>query len=63
MTIFRYKKNGLLYTITHHKVGLGWVYKVHPYNHKTEIGIIQKKRFREFRVDMELEDFERVAER
>lgn len=37
MTIFRYKGNGLLYTITVNGHGSG--HKAHPYKHDTEIGV------------------------
>jgi len=59
MTLFRYKKNGLLYVITrdHH----GHTYRVHPYGHKTEIGIVQRGRYREFKYNMTMDDFEAVA--
>lgn len=63
MTLFRYKGNGLLYTIyrvSPLRVSGHW-YEAHPYKHNTEIGITQKKRFREFRVNMSLDDFEEVA--
>lgn len=62
MKIFRYKKNGLLYTITQDRYW-GRSYKVHPYKHSEEIGIVHKKRFREFKVNMSLDDFEVVSER
>ena len=42
MTLFRYKKNGLLYTITTNAHGGG--HKVHPYRHDTEIGVSFKGR-------------------
>lgn len=65
MTIYRYKKNGLLYTI--HRVSpmrvSGHWYEAHPYRHSTEIGITHKNRFRQFRSNMSLEDFVPVAER
>lgn len=62
MTLFRYKKNGLLYMITKNSYG---GYKAHPYKHDTEIGVKYKShaRFRDFKSDMSMEDFEVVAER
>lgn len=62
MTIYRYKKNGLLYTISAN--GHGSNYKVYPYKHVTEIGVVfsSNKRFRDFKSDMTMDDFEPVAE-
>ena len=62
MTIFRYKKNGLLYTITVNRHGRG--YKVHPYKHHVEIGVQFNShgRFRDFKVGMNFEDFVPVSE-
>ena len=62
MTLFRYKNNGLLYTITVNGHGRG--YKAHPYNHKEEIGVIfsSKARYRDFKSNMSMDDFEAVAE-
>ena len=62
MTLFRYKKNGLLYTITRDRGPMGVCYKVHPFQHNTEIGMKNKTRFREFRGGMTLSDFTVVAE-
>ena len=61
MTLFRYKKNGLLYTITTN--GHGGRYKAHPYNHKVEIGVLFKNhsRYRDFKSNMSMADFEIVA--
>lgn len=61
MTLFRYKKNGLLYTITRAGPRGGYVYRAHPYKHAVEIGIKQKKRFREFKSNMSMNDFVEVA--
>lgn len=59
MTLFRHKGNGLLYTIevryrgrTHYAI---------PYKHNVEVGIVQKSRFREFKANMSMDDFEKVA--
>lgn len=62
MTLFRYKKNGLLYTITVNGHGRG--YKAHPYKHDTEIGVKfdSHARYRDFKSDMTMDDFEAVAE-
>jgi hypothetical protein len=62
MTIFRFKKNGLLYTITSER-GRGG-YKAHPYKHSVEIGVIHTSngRFRDFKSNMSLKDFETVAQ-
>ena len=65
MTLFRYKKNGLLYTITTNARGNG--HKVHPYRHDTEIGVLFKgrhtvRRFQNFKSNMNMNDFEVVAE-
>ncbi len=62
MTLFRYKKNGLLYTITTNGRGAG--HKAHPYNHVTEIGVVfsSRGRFRDFKSDMTMDDFELAAE-
>jgi len=62
MTLFRYKKNGLLYTITTNGRGSG--HKAHPYNHKVEIGVMfdSHSRFRDFKSNMSMNDFEVVAE-
>jgi hypothetical protein len=60
MTLFRYKGNGLLYTITVDGHGRG--YKAHPYQHTTEIGVSFKNRFRDFKSMMSMNDFEPVAE-
>lgn len=61
MTLFRYKKNGLLYTITSER-GRGG-YKAHPYKHTVEIGVTYTShgRFRDFKSNMSLSDFEEVA--
>ena len=60
MTIFRYKLNGLLYTLTVNSCGK--VYKAHPYNHNVEIGVMWKNRFRDFKHNMSLADFVVVSE-
>ncbi len=60
MTLFRYKGNGLLYTITVDSHGRG--YKAHPYRHSVEIGVTFKKRYRDFKSNMSMKDFEPVAE-
>jgi hypothetical protein len=62
MTLFRYKGNGLLYTITVNGHGRG--HKAHPYKHKVEIGVKFEShaRFRDFKSNMSMENFEAVAE-
>ena len=62
MTIFRFNGNGLLYTITVDTHGRG--YKAHPYNHDAEIGVKFNShgRFRNFKSNMSMDDFEAVAE-
>ena len=62
MTIFRFKGNGLLYTITVNGHGRGC--KAHPYNHDTEIGVkfTSHGRFRDFKGKMSMDDFEAIAE-
>jgi hypothetical protein len=60
MTLFRYKKNGLLYTITTNVHGRG--HKVYPYQHSVEIGVSFRRRFRDFKSNMSMNDFEVVAE-
>lgn len=62
MTLFRYKNNGLLYTITVN--GHGGGHKAHPYKHDTEIGVTfsSHSRYRDFKVGMTMNDFEAVAE-
>jgi len=62
MKIFRYKGNGLLYTIT---MDRGHNPKVHPFNHNVEVGVSHKKsnRFRDFKYGMEMDDFEVVSEK
>lgn len=55
MTIFRYKKNGLLYTITTN--AHGGAHKVFPYKHDVEIGITYKNGFRDFKSNMSMKDF------
>jgi hypothetical protein len=61
MTLFRYRKNGKLYTITSERGYHG--YKVHPYKHSFEIGVQHKKgnRFRNFKSSMNMNDFIPVA--
>ena len=67
MTLFRYKKNGLLYTIyrvTPRHV-MGWWYEAHPYRHNVNIGMkrpgpVQPKNVC-FYPNMSLNDFEEVA--
>lgn len=61
MTLFRYKKNGLLYSITVNSNGGG--HKAHPYNHDTEIGVTftSHSRFRDFKRGVTMDDFEAVA--
>jgi len=61
MTLFRYKRNGLLYTITRDCGRMGSACRAHPYQHNTEIGMKSKRRFREFKSNMVLADFEEVA--
>jgi hypothetical protein len=63
MTLFRYKPNGLLYTITVNAHGGG--HKAHPYNHDVEIGVMftSHSRFRDFKSNMNMDQFEPVAER
>jgi hypothetical protein len=60
MTIFRYKKNGLLYTITMERCRR---YKAHPHKHNVEIGVMfsSHARYRDFKSNMSLKDFEAVA--
>ncbi len=62
MTIFRYKKNSLLYTITVNGHGRG--FKAHPYKHYTEAGVMFNShgRFRDFKTNMSMNDFEVVGE-
>ena len=62
MTLFRCKNNGLLYTITVN--GRGGGYKAHPYKHDTEIGVTftSHSRYRDFKSNMSMDDFEAVAE-
>lgn len=62
MTLFRYKKNGLLYTITTNSNGGG--HKAHPYKHGVEIGVTftSHSRHRDFKTNMSMKDFEVVAE-
>lgn len=62
MTLFRYKKNGLLYTITVNGHGRGC--KAHPYKHDVEIGVKfdSHARYRDFKTSMSMDDFEAVAE-
>jgi hypothetical protein len=62
MTLFRYKKNGLLYTITTN--GQGSCHKAHPYKHTVEIGVLfsSHSRYRDFKSNMTMNDFEVVAE-
>jgi hypothetical protein len=59
MTLFRYKQNGLLYTITTNVHGGG--HKVHPYRHCVEIGVLFKRRFQNFKSNMSMSDFVTVA--
>ena len=61
MTLFRYKKNGLLYTITTNGCGSG--HKAHPYKHTVEIGVLfnSHSRYRNFKSNMSMADFEIVA--
>lgn len=61
MTLFRYKGNGLLYTITVERCR---GHKAHPYKHDVEIGVKFQShaRFRDFKSGMTMGDFEVVAE-
>ena len=61
MTLFRFKGNGLLYTITTN--GHGGGHKAHPYKHKTEIGVMftSHSRFRDFKSGMTMDNFTAVA--
>ena len=65
MTIFRNKKNGLLYTITREGPRGGYSYKAHPYKHGIEIGVTWSShgRYRDFKANMSMNDFEIVSER
>ena len=62
MTIFRFKGNDLLYTITVNGRGSG--HKAHPYKHNTEIGVKfnSHTRFRDFKSNMAMNDFIAIAE-
>lgn len=62
MTLFRYK-NGLLYTITKECGRFGSSYKAHPYKHDVEIGVTHTShgRYRNFKSNMSINDFEVVA--
>lgn len=62
MTLFRFKGNGLLYTITVNGHGSG--HKAHPYKHNTEIGVSFNShgRFRDFKSNMNMDNFEPIAE-
>ncbi len=62
MTLFRYKGNGLLYSITVNDRGSG--HKAHPYKHNVEIGVEfdSHARFCDFKSNMSMDDFESVAE-
>jgi hypothetical protein len=62
MTLFRYKGNGLLYTITIDARGHN--HKAHPYKHSVEIGVMftSHDRYRDFKSNMSMKDFEPVAE-
>lgn len=62
MTLFRYKKNGLLYTITTNGRGSG--HKAIPYKHDIEIGVLfsSHSRYRDFKSTMSMDDFIIVAE-
>lgn len=61
MTLFRFKGNQLLYTITTNGRGSG--HKAHPYKHKTEIGVLftSHGRFRDFKSGMTMDNFTAVA--
>jgi hypothetical protein len=61
MTLFRYKGNGLLYTITVNGRGSG--HKAHPYKNNVEIGVKFEShaRFRDFKSNMSMDDFVEVA--
>lgn len=61
MTLFRYKGNGLLYTITVDGHSRG--FKAHPYRHSVEIGVkfTSHGRFRDFKSNMSMDDFVKVA--
>lgn len=61
MTLFRYKGNNLLYTITTNGHGSG--HKAHPYKHSEEIGVKFQRngRFRDFKTGMSIKDFTEVA--
>jgi len=61
MTLFRYKKNGMLYTIT--TARSGGCYKAIPHKHSVEIGVMftSHSRYRDFKHDMSMSDFEEVA--
>lgn len=63
MTIFRYKKNELLYTITREGARGGYSYKAHPCQHDVEVGIMftSHAKYRNFKSDMKLDDFEAVS--
>lgn len=63
MTIWRYRKNKLLYIITSER-GSG-NYKVHPYLHDVEIGVTYRShsRFRDFKQGMRITDFQAVSYR
>lgn len=60
MTLFRYKKNGLLYTIERVSPPrvLGFWYVAVPYRHSVAIGLRGGNRFKS---NMSLSDFEEVA--
>ena len=68
MTIYRYKKNGILYLIykCSPRACLGSFFEAIPYNHNIFIGLQKgykpfSKKGVSFKVNMSLNDFEKVA--
>lgn len=66
MTLFRYKKNGLLYTVQHVRDKMGLRYEAHPYKHTVYIGNQRPGKYLPkgvvFKGNMFLSDFNPVAE-
>ena len=67
MTLYRYRKNGLLYLIykCQPRQWTGMFYEAVPYNHSTYIGRVRSyqpgKKGCVFKSNMKLDDFEIVA--
>lgn len=59
MNLFKYNKNGKLYTLSVIRFGLGTIRCATPYNHNNRIGLHGTDKFK---ASMKFSDFSKIAE-